>query len=80
MPSRGSTVENARELLSKLRWKEDSLIVNDFGETVWLKACFLKGERIGITDCCFASDPCNWHGSFPADYPVEAPNTQQEPS
>lgn len=50
------------EILESLRWKEDMIVINDFGERVWLKPCYNKhNKRIGITDCCFANDPCNWH-------------------
>lgn len=35
---------------------------NAFGESVWLKACLNDmGERIGITECCFAFEPCERH-------------------
>lgn len=49
------------ELLKALRWKEDMKIVNDFGEHVWLKPFIVNGKRIGITDCCFVSEPCPRH-------------------
>ncbi len=49
-------------LLASLRWDVDSLITNHFGERVWLKAFFdQNGKRNGITDCCYASDPCVHH-------------------
>lgn len=49
-------------LLDALRWDVDQCIVNPFGERVWLKACLdADGKRIGITDCCLASDPCSHH-------------------
>lgn len=55
---------DASDLLKALRWREDMLITNDFGERVWLAPCFDKdGNRIGITDCCFEEDPCAWHKS-----------------
>lgn len=53
--------DNAMETLESLRWKEDTKVVNAFGEHVWLKPCFLNGKRIGITDCCFVNSPCEWH-------------------
>lgn len=50
------------ELLESMRWKEDMVITNHEGERVWLKPCLNNaGERIGITDCCLADDPCDWH-------------------
>ena len=55
---------SAEAVLSGLRWQEASVIVNYEGDRVWLKACFLNGERIGITDCCLADDPCKWHESL----------------
>ena len=55
---------DVEELLRQLRWKEDMLITNDFGELVWLKPLFVDGKRIGITDCCFEEEPCEWHAVF----------------
>jgi len=54
-------VNNLKNLLKTLRWKEDMLVTNHFGEHVWLKPCFIDGKRIGITECCFADDPCQHH-------------------
>lgn len=48
-------------LLTPLRWEADQLITNPFGERVWLKESFLDGKRTGITDCCEAEYPCDWH-------------------
>ena len=48
-------------LLEALRWKADMVITNHDGDRVWLKECFSEGKRIGITDCCFETDPCDWH-------------------
>ena len=51
-----------KEFLTQLRWKEDQLVYNCFGEHVWLKPYFNKAnERIGITDCCLANFPCERH-------------------
>jgi hypothetical protein len=47
------------ELLESLRWHEDMVVTNDFGERVWLKKC--PG---GITDCCPADDPCEFHSQL----------------
>ena len=54
-------IESADALLASLRWDEDMLVTNHFGERVWLKPCFDGATRIGITDCCHAADPCDWH-------------------
>ena len=48
-------------LLDALRWHEDMVVTNDFDERVWLKPLIVDGKRIGITDCCFESDPCPRH-------------------
>lgn len=45
-----------QDLLNELRWDADRIVVNHFGERVWLKK--IVG---GITDCCLASDPCEYH-------------------
>lgn len=46
----------AAGVLASLRWKPDQQIINPFGEHVWLKQ--MPGY---ITDCCFASEPCDRH-------------------
>ena len=48
-------------ILRDLRWKEDMKVINPFGEHVWLKPYVKNGQRIGITDCCFVSEPCSHH-------------------
>ena len=54
--------DEAAKLLDSLRWREDMVVVNDFDERVWLKPCLNEaGVRVGITDCCFANDPCERH-------------------
>ena len=51
-----------RELLKALRWKAGMLVVNPFGERVWLKDDLDEnGKKVGITDCCPADDPCPIH-------------------
>jgi len=56
-----STTEG-NSLLEMLRWDVDQCVTNPFGEKVWLKACFDdRGNRIGITDCCLANEPCEHH-------------------
>lgn len=56
--------------LTALRWTEDMLVVNPFGDRVWLKPCFNeRNERIGITDCCFAEEPCDWHAALAQSAP-----------
>ena len=58
----GQTPKEAALLLDSLRWREDMLITNHFGERVWLGvATDEQGRRIGITDCCFESEPCEHH-------------------
>ena len=57
----GATQWNPSEELRQLRWKEDMLITNDFGERVWLKPCIVDGKRVGITDCCPEDNPCEHH-------------------
>jgi len=44
------------DLLTELRWDVDRIITNPFGERVWLKK--IVG---GLTDCCPANDPCEYH-------------------
>jgi hypothetical protein len=59
-----------RSTLESLRWKEDMLVTNHFGERVFLTAAYNDdGERIGITDCCLAEAPCDKHGSYFGDSP-----------
>lgn len=49
-------------ILKSLRWKADMIIINPFGEKVWLKDCLDEnGKVIGITDCCEAAFPCKRH-------------------
>ena len=52
----------AKTMLIALRWREDMAVVNPFGEHVWLCPCYdSEGKRIGITDCCLVSEPCEHH-------------------
>ena len=52
----------AAGLLASLRWNADQQIINHEGEHVWLKPTYnADGNRRGITDCCFVSDPCAHH-------------------
>lgn len=56
------------DLMHMLRWDVDHCVVNHEGERVWLKACFDdQGNRIGITDCCPAEDPCDHHKKISND-------------
>lgn len=58
-------VETATALLAGLRWREDMIITNYDGEVVWLGICYDKtGNRIGIRDCCLASEPCDHHAAI----------------
>ncbi len=54
--------------LENLRWKEDMDIINHFGDHVWLKPLFVDGKRVGITDCCFVSNPCPRHKNMKPTY------------
>ena len=64
--------KEAEQLLASLRWHADMVVVNDFDETVWLKPLIVDGKRIGITDCCFADNPCDYHKH------LSAPGKEQE--
>lgn len=55
-------------LLSSLRWGPDQMIVNHFGESVWLKK--IEGES-GITDCCLVAEPCEHHSALTNSAPRE---------
>lgn len=55
------TPENAREILDDLRWTADRIVVNPFGERVWLRE---RDDRLGITDCCPADEPCDYHAKL----------------
>lgn len=57
-PSTRAELEN---LLESLRWKEDMLVTNPFGERAWLKPLYRDGVRVGITDCCEEEYPCERH-------------------
>lgn len=55
-------------MLESLRWREDMVVVNPFGERVWLKVLYdATGVRIGITDCCFEDDSCERHKTIGLD-------------
>lgn len=55
----------SNSLMEMLRWDVDSCVVVPSGERVWLKACLDdKGNRIGITDCCLADEPCDHHAKI----------------
>lgn len=56
---------NPDELLKELRWDVDRIVISPtYGERYWLKECVVDGKRIGITDCCPADDPCEYHASL----------------
>jgi len=61
-------IEKARKCLQSLRWKEDMKVKNHFGDFVWLKPLYVKGKRVGITDCCDVKDPCSRHKSMHEHY------------
>lgn len=54
----------AAATLSRLRWDADSCVVNHFGDRVWLRPFIVDGERVGITECCFADEPCDRHAKM----------------
>lgn len=57
---------NPRQEVSSLRWKEDTLVTNRFGERVWLKPLTNEaGKQIGITECCPEDAPCSKHVGRP---------------
>lgn len=62
--------------LRELRWRPDQVVTNHFGQRVWLRERFQGEQQIGITDCCFADDPCEWHAAFPA--PPAEPADKEE--
>ena len=50
-------IVDPNELLKALRWCEDMIVVSpDTGERVWLKR--VPG---GLSDCCDAAYPCEYH-------------------
>jgi len=53
--------EYFEELLNDLRWHEDQLVTNHFGDRVWLKPLIQDGKRLGITECCYEEAPCERH-------------------
>jgi len=53
--------DDPKSTLDALRWKADMKVINYFGGYVWLKPLIVKRKRIGITDCCFVSNPCQRH-------------------
>jgi len=60
-----ATPDEARRLLSSLRWREDMIVVTPFDQVMWLGPCYDRGgKRIGITECCFVTDPCDKHRSI----------------
>jgi hypothetical protein len=53
------------ELLASLRWDVDQCVTNYDGEQVWMgPALDEQGNRIGITECCLANDPCDHHAAL----------------
>lgn len=63
-----SDMEKLADLRASLCWHSDMVIENHFGERVWLRN--IPG---GITDCCLASQPCDYHCTLT----VQAPGTVQ---
>lgn len=59
--------DDAMKLLESLRWREDMVVTNCFGERVWLcPQLNAEGVRIGITDCCPEDEPCERHAEMDA--------------
>lgn len=52
--------------LAALRWDVDRCVwLHEYGGMWWLKPCCdAAGERIGITACCSAEDPCTHHAAI----------------
>lgn len=64
-PAERAMSTSPEQILDSLRWKADMKVTNHFGEVVWLKECFDEaGNRVGITDCCLAGEPCPWHAAL----------------
>ena len=56
---------NVEAELASLRWRANMVVVNHFGERVWLKPLFdAKGRLLGITDCCLENEPCSRHAAI----------------
>ncbi len=54
-------------MIESLRYRADQVIVNPFGECVWLKHCFDEtGVKLGLTECCMVDNPCNVHARRPS--------------
>jgi hypothetical protein len=60
-------VSEAGKILAELRWAADRIVIEPFGERVWLK----NREGGGITDCCLADDPCEYHAKLTHEAPSQ---------
>ena len=48
-------------LLGNVALRADTVISHE-GKQIWLKDSFTsEGKRIGVSECCLESDPCEWH-------------------
>jgi hypothetical protein len=54
-------VEESKMLLKSLRWEKDMIVVTAFDEKVWLKDLYDGEKLLGITECCYSDDPCEYH-------------------
>lgn len=53
-------LENPNDVLAEFRWTADRIVMSPtWGERYWLKQ--IEG---GITDCCPANDPCEYHAKL----------------
>ena len=67
-----ATPDEARRLLWSLRWREDMIVVSPLRQVMWLGPCYDRtGKRIGITECCFVTDPCAKHRSMWVSLPQD---------
>ena len=50
------------DLLAELRWTADRVVISPtYGEQYWLKK---TDDGKGLTDCCPATDPCEYHAKL----------------
>lgn len=65
-------VVSVTELLQALRDETapDRKFTTPHGDYVWLKKCEVNGKILGVTDCCFVSDPCDYHARLTHQAPA----------
>lgn len=54
------------KILAELRWTADRIVTDPFGERVWLR----RREEGGITYCCHADNPCDYHAGLTHQAPA----------